>query len=282
MSDEYLVKDKNDDLFHQYSFNVNGTWTYDRQFNGNTLRGRGYCAYQTGPVIQIATELYDITGNEQYLTDAQYFAKKSLEHWYSASKGFSEIGFWGGNDMIDALLDLYKVDRNPKLLTASKNIMNFLINYGKDKLGYYAGSYNNEKGFWSLDRRSKSPDEVLMMGQAAVASALFRVAGIEKEISTSIDSEKEIKSSDDFNLNQNYPNPFNCSTKFSYSIPKQSHIDISVYDIRGALVEHLLSENKTAGKYSVTWNATNYSSGIYYYQLTSNNESSTRKCLLLK
>jgi hypothetical protein len=83
-------------------------------------------------------------------------------------------------------------------------------------------------------------------------------------------------------LNSAYPNPFNPTTTISYDLPNSSFVTISVYDITGNLVENLMNENKEAGSYSVKWNASNISSGIYLYRLVTNDFVSTKKLILLK
>ena len=83
-------------------------------------------------------------------------------------------------------------------------------------------------------------------------------------------------------LNSAYPNPFNPTTTISYDLPKSSFVTISVYDITGNLVENIVNENKEAGSYSIKWNASNISSGIYLYRLVTNDFVSTKKLVLLK
>ena len=85
-----------------------------------------------------------------------------------------------------------------------------------------------------------------------------------------------------FNLSQNYPNPFNPTTTIDYQIPKQSHVRLSVYDILGNKVEDLVNENKSAGKYSINFNASSLSSGTYFYQLEAGNYMQTKKLILIK
>ncbi len=85
-----------------------------------------------------------------------------------------------------------------------------------------------------------------------------------------------------FMLRQNYPNPFNPTTTIEYSMLKRGNISIQIYDIHGELLETLLNENKEIGNYNVTWNADNYSSGIYFYRFESNGFVDTKKCILMK
>ncbi len=85
-----------------------------------------------------------------------------------------------------------------------------------------------------------------------------------------------------YTLYQNYPNPFNPSTIINYSIPKRSNIIIRVYDIIGREMATLLNEEKDAGNYSVKFDGSKLSSGIYFYQLRSGNFVETKKLLLMK
>jgi hypothetical protein len=87
---------------------------------------------------------------------------------------------------------------------------------------------------------------------------------------------------ENFKLYQNYPNPFNPSTKIKYSIPKSSQVQIKIFDILGNEIETLVNEEKSAGTYEITWNATNLTSGIYLYQLQAGSFIDTKKMILLK
>ncbi len=85
-----------------------------------------------------------------------------------------------------------------------------------------------------------------------------------------------------YELTQNYPNPFNPSTKIKFSLPKSSFAKLVVYDALGREVESLVDEQLSAGTYEAVWSADKYSSGIYFYTLTSGEFSQTNKMLLLK
>jgi len=85
-----------------------------------------------------------------------------------------------------------------------------------------------------------------------------------------------------YKLGHNYPNPFNPTTTISYQLPKSSFIKLTIYDINGRLVDKLVDEKKNAGYYSVEWNASNVSSGVYIYRIDAGGFSSVRKCLVVK
>jgi hypothetical protein len=85
-----------------------------------------------------------------------------------------------------------------------------------------------------------------------------------------------------FSLSQNYPNPFNPSTVISYSISKLGLVTLRIYGILGKEVATLVNREQTPGNYSVNFNASNLSSGIYFYRLESGSFISTKKMILLK
>jgi M6 family metalloprotease-like protein len=97
----------------------------------------------------------------------------------------------------------------------------------------------------------------------------------------SVDSPNSEKPTE-YSLMQNYPNPFNPTTTISYSVPKNGLVTLKVYDILGKEVAELVNETKETGNYSVTFNASELPSGIYFYTLTSGNFMATKKLILLK
>jgi hypothetical protein len=86
----------------------------------------------------------------------------------------------------------------------------------------------------------------------------------------------------EYALNQNFPNPFNPSTVIEYQLPKDGYVTLKVYDILGREVRTLVDGYKTVGKYSVSFDASKLASGVYIYQLKSNNYSSIKKMILTK
>jgi hypothetical protein len=85
-----------------------------------------------------------------------------------------------------------------------------------------------------------------------------------------------------FNLSQNYPNPFNPSTKITYALPNQSSVVIKIYDLTGQEVITLVDEVKEAGTYEINFDALNFSSGVYFYQMRAGDFSSVKKMSILK
>jgi len=85
-----------------------------------------------------------------------------------------------------------------------------------------------------------------------------------------------------FSVSQNYPNPFNPETNIKFEVAKTSPVKIKIFDLTGKTVETLVNANLEAGTYEIKWNASKYSSGIYFYTFETKNFSQTRKMLLVK
>ncbi len=104
-------------------------------------------------------------------------------------------------------------------------------------------------------------------------------------LTTSIKVESGI--AENFSLSQNYPNPFNPTTNIKFSIPSQGLVTLKVYNTLGKEVSGLVNNTLNAGTYEVNFNASNLSSGIYYYKINftnieGKNFSDTKKLMLVK
>ena len=95
-------------------------------------------------------------------------------------------------------------------------------------------------------------------------------------------SEINVGTPNSFSLKQNYPNPFNPTTKIDFDIAVDGNVKLTVYNSSGKEIATLVNEFKTSGYHSVTFDARNISSGIYYYKLESNGVSKVMKMTLLK
>ena len=87
----------------------------------------------------------------------------------------------------------------------------------------------------------------------------------------------------DYKLFQNYPNPFNPNTNITYNIKSQSSVKIIVFNIQGKQITELINEKQTAGTYELNWDASAFSSGVYFYSLIIDDiTTSTKKMIFLK
>jgi hypothetical protein len=115
--------------------------------------------------------------------------------------------------------------------------------------------------------------EVMIDGWTYWEDSVQIIVGVEEDL---------IEIPREFLLSQNYPNPFNPNTKIKYSVPQISNVVITVFDVLGNEIETLVNEEKSAGNYSVEFNAANLPSGVYFYQLKAGEFISTKKMILLK
>lgn len=83
-------------------------------------------------------------------------------------------------------------------------------------------------------------------------------------------------------LYQNYPNPFNPSTSIEFSLPKADFVTLKIYDVTGAAVATLVSEQLPAGSYQYQWDARELASGLYFYRLEAGEFAQSRKMLLIR
>jgi hypothetical protein len=91
-----------------------------------------------------------------------------------------------------------------------------------------------------------------------------------------------INTPDGFTLEQNYPNPFNPETSIRFTLPENSFVSLKVYDINGKLVKTLVNGSKSAGSHEVSFNASELSSGVYFYTLKAGGFTESKKMLLTK
>jgi Secretion system C-terminal sorting domain len=94
--------------------------------------------------------------------------------------------------------------------------------------------------------------------------------------------EDDNKSSMTFMLNQNYPNPFNPTTTIKYQLSENNFVSVKVYDVLGEEIASLVNEKKVAGSYEVNFDASNLTSGIYFYTMQTGSFVETKKMVLLR
>jgi len=88
-------------------------------------------------------------------------------------------------------------------------------------------------------------------------------------------------------LNGNYPNPFNPTTTIAYSLSKEAHVNIEIFNMKGQKVRTLKNEEQTAGDYNAVWNGKDdnskpAASGVYFYKMEAGNIQQTKKMILMK
>lgn len=101
------------------------------------------------------------------------------------------------------------------------------------------------------------------------------------ELITDVEKENNIIPTE-FSLSQNYPNPFNPATRISFSISKEEFVSLKVFNSLGQEAAELVSEILTAGNYSVSFDASEFTSGVYFYQIKAGSFTEIKKMMLIK
>ena len=178
--------------------------------------------------------------------------------------------------------NIYKVDRTTGLstLVGKANVGIGIVDIVFDKNGKLyglSGTATTNNQLVVIDTTTGAAKVVGDLGKADIQSIALdpdAVAGVAEKFNGSIPTE--------FMLAQNFPNPFNPTTTVQFSIPVMSNVLLKVYDVIGREVATLAEGNHAAGVYSVQFDATSYSSGVYYYKLTAGSYSNIKKMLILK
>jgi hypothetical protein len=155
---------------------------------------------------------------------------------------------------------------------------------------YYSTVDSGLVGYWRLDEGTgQTAEDLSFYSNTATlgtsvnpdasdptwVQANILVINVEDEINNKLIPER-------FSISQNYPNPFNPTTRINYSVPYNSLVQIKLYDILGNEVSTLVNEEKPAGNYSINYDATGLSSGVYFYRLNADNFLEIKKMILIK
>jgi hypothetical protein len=116
---------------------------------------------------------------------------------------------------------------------------------------------------------------------SSIKGAVLTHNAVDVEVATDINARRKVRPHK-YALEQNYPNPFNPTTKISYSLAEDSKVKITVYNVLGQTAATLVNMQKAAGEYSVTFDASNFSAGIYFYEIRTEKFSAIKKMLLVK
>jgi len=159
---------------------------------------------------------------------------------------------------------------------------NYLGTFGS--LGYY--TY-----FWSSSENHAITSTAYYMGLSLNGSSIYqgyddKVVGhsvrCAMDASTGINDHSNNTLPKSIDLLQNFPNPFNPNTTISYSLPERTKVVLSVYNELGEKIAELVNGEKASGTYSVKWNANNFATGVYFYELKTDKSSVTKKLILMK
>lgn len=210
------------------------------------------------------------------------------------------FGNWTFNDAIPiptplagpiTITDAFPVELTSFSLTAINSNINLtwstkteVNNYGFDVEKSVSGGNWEKIGFVTGSGNSNSPKNYSYTDNSGIYSCEYRLKQIDIdgrfEYSKIISTSESVPTS--FNVEQNYPNPFNPSTRISFAIPKNSYVEVKLYNTLGSEVANLFSGEKTAGSHFIDVDAKGLTSGVYFYKVTAAGNSITKKMILAK
>lgn len=213
--------------------------------------------------------------------------------WVGLKGGSAPIGNWGGNWVAsDTTTGVMKYLNDAGIdgdLVAGDKIFTdtvvFWVGIGAGAIEFkyaavYPGADTVNGGTVPLDNEGGFGENHILILREPGPIVLFNNFG---DFTTSV---RELPGNglvpSEFTLGQNYPNPFNPSTRLNYAVAKDGLVTLKVYNVMGEEVATLVNSVKPVGNYTIEWNASQLTSGIYFYTLTADNVSLTKKMILMK
>jgi len=176
--------------------------------------------------------------------------------------------------------------------TLFENVTMYGLSFTSNSTGYTAGNrgemYKTTDGGYNWKREnSGSSTSIIFSIEAYNDSVIWASRGNGTIIHTVNGGQTYIKKLNSFQtaiykLCQNYPNPFNPTTNIEFAIPKDNFVSLKIYNLLGKEIMSLVNEFKQAGSYTVTFDAANYPSGVYYYKIHTGSFVQVRKMILIK
>ncbi len=145
------------------------------------------------------------------------------------------------------------------------------------------------KEWFRLAEREIAMDEQIYVGMAVtahdntmVSTGTFTDVRIKTRGVSGVEEDGDAGLPKEFSLRQNYPNPFNPATTIEFSLPIDAQVQLTVFDILGREVTTLIDRKMEAGQHNVSFDASKYASGVYFYRLKAGDQIFKKKMMLLK
>lgn len=209
-------------------------------------------------------------------TEGYYRLSKSSDGIEKAFFPFTVLGFNQGIVNPDGFEGMIENINGHNQYEISIDLSTSVLNLNSaSKIGAYIGSYNSNSNLESSWLERLLSAEYSVMGFGSITfNSIVKV------------EENAINIPDNFELFNNYPNPFNPSTTIKFAIPAESFVKLEIFNTLGERVEVIADELLKAGYYTYSFNASNLSSGVYFYKISAKSNdfeyNKTKKMLLIK
>lgn len=287
-----LINGVSENMVNKYS----GGWSYDEwRTEGMMINWSSFMYYRSLPTITSTLLLVNPSFEDKDI-------KWELWSWDGTGVEISSTQKRTGNNSVHLTDNNGNASKWASLLVSvtpnttykAEAYARIVNNYQAIYLHYYDASYNLVDYAWTPIYSNPSFQYVSVQKQAPSNAAYIRITlyadwygvseGYWDDVSLTTVMQKQSAETQvpiSFSL-QNYPNPFNPITKISFSLPQKGHVQLKIFDSIGREVTSLANEIFEAGKHEIEFNAINLPSGIYFYNLITSNNSTTRKMLLIK
>jgi hypothetical protein len=231
---------------------------------------------------------YYFNGSVDGDANATRTAVMNTSDWTGSNSniGFVELTSNIGNSAMPVELTLFTGTLNGKNVELHWRTETEVNNYGFEIERAEENTKWDNIGFVKGNGNTNSPKEYSYTDLAETPSGMYyyRLKQIDNDGTYEYSDivSVDISIPDVYHLTQNYPNPFNPETRIEFTIPQTQLVSLKVYNILGEFVLEIINEVKEAGQYSVIFNASGLSSGIYIYRLETPGYSANRKMTLLK
>ena len=256
---------------------------------------------------QDITLRYDVDNDYLFFKDSYTTGgTASLQNGWEEVSGSTKT-FWGVKGISHCPLDFAGAPATPSNFAVTGSVgqppqLDWDDNDEPDLVGYYLYRNYNGSGFSLFDSVS-TPTNTYTDNTYEISNSKFdptvcykltaydeeglessqtsqRCKNVEAEKGLVIQEKDELTIK--YNLGDAYPNPFNPSTTISFQIPESGHVYLTINDVTGKLVKTLINDVIPAGNFNVILDASDLSSGVYYYTLKTNDFISTKKLILIK
>ena len=245
---------------------IYGTTLFDTTFNYNV----NYTLSSKGGEIASRDGIYNVSIPENSLEESQY-----LMVGKGAFGQIAEEMYLAKDSKFGSIYTISPVGK--KLLKGLKIIFSLKnIDHNKVSIGYWDGD------LWRELPSHLSDDGLSVIG---VGTHLGHYTLIPRGSGMPLSVTEDLSIPTEFALAQNYPNPFNPETRIHYNLPKDSYVKFTIYDILGRELVTLIDGAHSAGRFNIIWNGkdafgNHLGSGIYFYQLSSDEFSQTKKMII--
>ena len=258
-------------------YNSAGTIVWSRTYNGpDNDDDFAYSIAVDGTGNVVVTGKSDGGSSSFDIATVKYNSAGVLQ-WTNRFNGASNTIDEGKSVAVDSLGNVFIAGYSSNPTTASDFQT---IKYNSAGVQQWEIKYTNSNASGSSDMANSifadNSGNVYVSGTSALDYAVVKYSPV-----TGINNASgEIPNG--FSLMQNFPNPFNPSTTIEFQIPAYEQVSLKVYDVAGRIVAELVDESLNAGTYRVDYNASNLSSGVYFYKLITTSFFDTKRMILVK